>query len=151
MIEAMGGIQWPYPEGSGPAAQERRLFEDGSYYHPQRKARFLFEEVAQVPEKKGGNYPFVLLTGRGSAAQWHTQTRTRKVDRLRKMHPADPYVEIHPEDASFLSIAPGVWVTVRSRRGEARAKAAVGPSVGRGGRVHGHALRLNQPADLPGL
>jgi anaerobic selenocysteine-containing dehydrogenase len=101
------------------------LFEDGSFYHPERKARFLFEDVTEVPEKEGGEYPFILLTGRGSVAQWHTQTRTGKVDTLRKMYPADPYVEIHPEDASSLGIEPGAWVAVRSRRGEVRARAAV--------------------------
>jgi anaerobic selenocysteine-containing dehydrogenase len=131
-IEAMGGIQWPCPEGSGPVEQERRLFEDGSFYHPDRKARFLFEDVTEVPEKEGGEYPFILLTGRGSVAQWHTQTRTGKVDALRNMYPTDPYVEIHPEDASSLGIEPGAWVAVRSRRGEVRARAAVGESVGGG-------------------
>jgi len=132
MIEDMGGIQWPYPCGSGTVDQERRLFEDGTYYHHDRKARFLFEDVAQVPEKEGGDYPFILLTGRGSVAQWHTQTRTGKVDKLKKLHPAEPYVEIHPEDASSLGIQPGGWVTVSSRRGEVRVRAAVGESVGRG-------------------
>jgi anaerobic selenocysteine-containing dehydrogenase len=132
MIEDMGGIQWPYPEGSGAVEPERRLFEDGKYFHPDRKARFLFEDVAQVPEREGGDYPFILLTGRGSVAQWHTQTKTGKVDMLKKMHPADPYVEIHPEDAASLGIQPDGWVMVRSRRGEARVRAAVGESVGRG-------------------
>jgi assimilatory nitrate reductase catalytic subunit len=132
MIEDLGGIQWPYPEGSGALDQERRLYEDGNYYHTDRKARFLFEPVAQVPEREGGDYPFILLTGRGSVAQWHTQTRTGKLDMLRKMYPAEPFVEIHSEDASSLGIQPGSWVLVRSRRGEVRVRAAVIESVPRG-------------------
>jgi len=132
MIEDMGGIQWPYPEGAGEVGQERRLFEDGNYYHTDCKARFLFEDVAEVPEREGGEYPFVLLTGRGSVAQWHTQTRTGKVDMLKRMYPAEPYVEIHPEDASSLGIQPESRVIVRSRRGEAVVRAALGESVERG-------------------
>jgi len=132
MIEEMGGIQWPCPEGLGSMEQERRLFEDGLFYHPDRKARFLFEDVAEVPEREGGDYPFVLLSGRGSVAQWHTHTRTGKVDMLKKMYPPEPYVEIHQDDASSLGIEPDGRVIVRSRRGEVRVRAAVGESVGRG-------------------
>ena len=31
-----------------------------------------------MPEPTDARYPFVLLTGRGSSSQWHTQTRTAK-------------------------------------------------------------------------
>ena len=41
----------------------------------------------------------ILLTGRGSAAQWHTQTRTAKSAVLRKLYPSEIYVEINPHDA----------------------------------------------------
>ena len=58
------------------------------------------------PEPPGGDFPFQLLTGRGSAAQWHTQTRTAKSDVLRKLAPKDPYVEIHPADATALGLRP---------------------------------------------
>jgi assimilatory nitrate reductase catalytic subunit len=58
------------------------------------------------------------LTGRGSAAQWHTQTRTAKSDVLRKLGPKDPHVEIHPADATALGVLrSGQWVLVESRRG----------------------------------
>jgi len=58
--------------------QERRLFEDGLFYHTDKKARFLFEAPRDMPEPPDEEYPFVLLTGRGSSSQWHTQTRTGK-------------------------------------------------------------------------
>ncbi|MBW1787177.1 MAG: nitrate reductase [Deltaproteobacteria bacterium] len=131
-IESQGGIQWPFPEGSRVLAQERRLFEDGKFYHPDQKARFMFADVMPVPEKEGGDYPLILLTGRGSVAQWHTQTRTGKVDMLKKMYPADPYVVIHQEDANTLGIQPDDWVIVSSRRGEVRARVAVAESVSGG-------------------
>ena len=75
--------------GPTPAPQ-RRLFADGRFYHPDGRARFIFEEPRPTPEPPGGDFPFQLLTGRGSAAQWHTQTRTAKSDVLRKLAPQGP-------------------------------------------------------------
>ena len=81
MLDAQGGIQWPCPVDTPtpPAGAERRLFEDGRYYHPDGRAKFLFEDPRPLPEPPSDRYPFVLLTGRGSAAQWHTQDQNRQV------------------------------------------------------------------------
>jgi anaerobic selenocysteine-containing dehydrogenase len=102
---------------------QRRLFEDGRFYHADGRARFVFEPSRAWPESPSQRYPFVLLTGRGSAAQWHTQTRTAKSAVLRKLYPADVYVEINPQDAKSLKIQPGQLVTVASQRGSVRARA----------------------------
>ena len=48
----------------------------------------------------------MLLTGRGTSAQWHTGSRTDKSDVLRTLAPANCYVEINPADAARLGIAP---------------------------------------------
>ena len=129
MIEINGGIQWPCPEGLDSFAQERRLYEDGRYFHDDGKARFSFTEIEPPPEPTDAAYPFVLLTGRGTVVQWHTQTRTDKVDMLRKMHPPEVYIDIHTSDAARLGIEHEKWTIVRSRRGEIRAKAFVGDKV----------------------
>ena len=71
----------------------------------------------------------MLLTGRGSAAQWHTQTRTAKSAVLRKLYPADVYVEINPADARPLGIRSSDRVRVASRRGHIMATAFVTRSV----------------------
>jgi assimilatory nitrate reductase catalytic subunit len=68
-------------------------------------------------------YPFVLLTGRGSASQWHTQTRTSKSAVLRKLYPQHPFVELNPRDAQELGIAQNAKVTVESQRGHMTATA----------------------------
>lgn len=132
MIERHGGIQWPFPEGAEALPGERRLFQDGKYYHVDGRAGFFFSDIASVPEATDVEYPLVLLTGRGSVAQWHTQTRTGKVGILRKMYPEEPYVAIHPEDAEKLNVEPDQWVLVSSRRGEIRARAAVRDTVNPG-------------------
>jgi assimilatory nitrate reductase catalytic subunit len=160
MIEAYGGIQWPYNGGGGPeqygvagvessspqlptvssvgqaggsktrpqppvSFAERRLFEDGLFYRSDGRARFIFEPPRPMPEPPNETFPLVLLTGRGSAAQWHTQTRTAQSAVLRKLYPESIYIEINPADARGLGIGPNEWVLVESQRGRLRAKAFV--------------------------
>ena len=132
MIEEAGGIQWPLPEGAVLENHQRRLFEDGKYYHTDGKAKFIVEEPRPMPEEPCEQYPFVLLTGRGTSSQWHTQTRTGKSAVLRKMYPQESYVEINPEDACKLSIHDGQYVYISSRRGEVKARALVIASVQQG-------------------
>jgi assimilatory nitrate reductase catalytic subunit len=128
-LDLARGVQWPFPADELDASPERRLFADGRFYHPDGRARFLFEEPKPLPEPTGDGYPLQLLTGRGSASQWHTQTRTAKSDVLRKLYPRDAYVEINPLDADALGLSAGGWVVVESRRGKARVRAFVTPTV----------------------
>lgn len=131
MIDRLGGVQWPFPT-SPPTSSERRLFEDGVYYTPSGKARILFSPPAEMPEPPDFQFPFLMLTGRGTSSQWHTQTRTGKSDILRKLYPQEVYFEIHPGDARTLGIKEGDPVTVRSRRGAMVAAAYLAPTVQRG-------------------
>jgi assimilatory nitrate reductase catalytic subunit len=95
---------------------ERRLFEDGHFYHADGKAQFIFESPRPVPEPLDAAYPLVLLTGRGSSAQWHTQTRTAKSDVLRQLYPNNIYVEINPRDAQRFRIRAKQKIEIISRR-----------------------------------
>ncbi|MCU1370517.1 MAG: putative anaerobic dehydrogenase [Ilumatobacteraceae bacterium] len=134
-----GGVQWPYPTGSdGPGAPagaddlERRLFRDGRFYTPDQRARFVFEEPVPPTERPDRAHPLVLLTGRGSASQWHTETRTGKSATLRALAPEGLWVDIHPADATARGIAAGDEVTVTTRRGAVAARAQVTTGVGEG-------------------
>ena len=152
-IDAEGGIQWPYPE-TGPnvepptsnvelrslsgqtagakvptLSQERRLFANGLFFTPDSRAKFLFDPPRPVPEPTDAEYPFTLLTGRGSSAQWHTGSRTDKSAVLRKLAPTVLTVEIHPTDAQGLGIAGGDSVEISSRRGATTAIAVVTATV----------------------
>lgn len=129
MLDERGGIQWPYPEDSPDPAPERRLFADGKFYHADGKARFIFDPPARLPEPPNDEFPFMLLTGRGTASQWHTQTRTAKSPVLRKLYPAEIYIEINPGDARRLGIGPDQRVVVRSQRGSIVARAFVTHTV----------------------
>jgi assimilatory nitrate reductase catalytic subunit len=126
-----GGIQWPFPAGADPDSlpRERRLFEDGHFFTPSGKAKLFYEEIAPLPEAPDAQFPMILLTGRGTVAQWHTQTRTGKVEMLRKLYPAQAYVQVNPGDAAAMGLADGELVRVISRRGEVSAKAALTEEV----------------------
>jgi assimilatory nitrate reductase catalytic subunit len=78
-----------------------------------------------MPEPPDAEYPLILLTGRGSSAQWHTGSRTDKSAILRKLAPTTLHVEINPADAARFGVADGARVAVRSRRGTAEAIASV--------------------------
>lgn len=140
MLDERGGIQWPFPASSplstsGRGAggegdpQQRRLFADGRFYTPDGRAKFIFDAPTPMPEAPNAEFPLLLLTGRGTAAQWHTQTRTAKSAVLRKLYPAETYVEIHPHDARKSGIKSHQPVIVESQRGKLRARALVTPTV----------------------
>jgi assimilatory nitrate reductase catalytic subunit len=129
-VDELHGVQWPVPAGTRVEADsERRLFEDGRFYTADGRARLIFEQPRAMPEAVSEAYPLLLLTGRGSSAQWHTQTRTAKSDVLNKLSPIQPYVELSPGDAARLCIRPDEWVLVRSQRGHMRARAFVSHAV----------------------
>lgn len=128
-IDAAGGIQWPYPAEGADDAVERRLFADGRFFHADGRAKFLFDPPRPMPEPVSARFPLLLLTGRGSASQWHTGTRTSKSAVLRKLYPQSIYIEVHPDDARRLGLRPHAWVEVESQRGRLRAKAVVTPTV----------------------
>lgn len=131
-LEEAGGIQWPFPTQEANPKTERRLFAKGRFYHSDGRARFLFEAPRPLTELPSAGFPFLLLTGRGSVAQWHTQTRTRNSSILRKLYPERPFVEINPADARQWGIAPNQRVTVESPRGSLLATAFLTHNVSRG-------------------
>ncbi|MFT5906804.1 MAG: anaerobic selenocysteine-containing dehydrogenase, partial [Cryomorphaceae bacterium] len=97
IIDDCKGIQWPCTETDVDhltTQNQRRLFADRKFYHPDGKAKFIFSDLTPLAEFTNTDYPFILLTGRGSSAQWHTQTRTKKSAILRKLYPKFIYIEI---------------------------------------------------------
>ena len=140
MLDEMGGVQWPFntTDAALRAASgrdydnQRRLFEDGKFFTDHGKAKFVADAPTALAEPVCADYPLVLITGRGSSAQWHTGSRTNKSAVLRKLFPATLYLEIHPEDAALQGITPNSLVRVLSRRGEILARATVTPTVGHG-------------------
>ncbi|MEP2784890.1 MAG: molybdopterin-dependent oxidoreductase [Pseudoruegeria sp.] len=90
--DSLRPTQWPVPK-SGLAGG--RFFADGGFYHADRKAKMLPITPPQLNQNT--DFPMRLNTGR-IRDQWHTMTRSGKTARL-SQHLAEPYAEIHPEDA----------------------------------------------------
>jgi assimilatory nitrate reductase catalytic subunit len=83
-------VQW-----GGP-----RLFGQGGFFTPDRKARFIAVAPPALKSATSDEFPFRLNTGR-VRDQWHTMTRSGASPRL-AAHSPEPFVEVHPADAAGL-------------------------------------------------
>ncbi|MBL9185610.1 MAG: molybdopterin-dependent oxidoreductase [Verrucomicrobiaceae bacterium] len=120
MIRKHGGLQWPLVKSAqcSVLSRERRLFEDRRFFTEDQRAKFCFDEPVVPPEQRCAEFPFILITGRGTSAQWHTETRTRKSAVLAKMVPEELMLDLNPEDALKLGVRDGQRVRVISKRAE---------------------------------
>jgi assimilatory nitrate reductase catalytic subunit len=116
--EALPPTRWPV---GGPA----RLFADGGFPTPDRRARML-PVAAPTPDAPS----LRLNTGR-IRDQWHTMTRTGRAPRLAQ-HIAEPFAEIHPADADARGIAPAELVTLAAGGARAILRALVTDRVAEG-------------------
>jgi assimilatory nitrate reductase catalytic subunit len=98
-FDRMQPVQWPQREAS--ASEKTRFFADGGFFTSDGKGRFI-AVVPAAETRTCDEYPFILNTGR-VRDHWHTMTRTGKSPRL-SQHLAEPFVEIHPEDAALYGI-----------------------------------------------
>ncbi len=108
--DALKPVQWPVPKGK---ASGGRFFAEGGFYHADGKAKML--PIALPVQNANETYPLRLNTGR-IRDQWHTMTRSGKAARL-SQHLAEPFVEIHPEDAVAYGIRDAELVEVTSPTG----------------------------------
>ena len=108
-------VTWPH--------QRQRLFADGAFYTPDRKARFIATPYRPTAQATDANYPFVLNTGR-VRDQWHTMTRTGLTARLMG-HIAEPFIEVHPDDAHAHNLATASIARVTSAHASALLRVAI--------------------------
>lgn len=94
-----------------------RFFKDGGFFHPDGKARMLPVTARAPAAAVTAEHPFVLNTGR-NRDQWHTMTRTALSPRL-SAHLAEPYVDIHPQDAKHLGVSAADLVALDNATGRA--------------------------------
>lgn len=120
-FDTMEPFQWPQA-GRAVTETETRFFARGGFYTKDKRANFIAVKPHGV-RKLERRYPLVLNTGR-IRDQWHTMTRTGKTPRL-STHIAEPYVELHPDDAQRYRIAAADLVEVRSPYGTAIVRAQV--------------------------
>ncbi|MBA4284584.1 MAG: nitrate reductase [Xanthomonadaceae bacterium] len=109
----LAGTDAPVPATDGAAPLQ--AFADGRYYTADRRARF----VPTAPQAPAGrlddDYPLVLNTGR-VRDHWHTMTRTGLAPRL-ATHVAEPFVDLHPQDALLSGVREHALARVSSVHG----------------------------------
>ncbi|PYF84307.1 MULTISPECIES: nitrate reductase [Marinomonas] len=123
--DALTPVQWPVPKGRPEGT--KRMFEDGYFFTPDGRAKFIAITPRLPKHQASPEWPFTLNSGR-VRDQWHTMTRTGDAASLAK-HTAQPYVEIHPKDAKQLGIKDKALVCLTSLYGEVLLKAKLSRAV----------------------
>jgi assimilatory nitrate reductase catalytic subunit len=111
-IEKEMGVFWPCPELGHPGTP--RLFENGQFFHPDKKAVFNPVEFRPSADEINEEYPIYLTTGR-VIFHYLSGTQTRRIGFLNDECP-EPYVEIHPKLAQKYGIEEGELIRITSRR-----------------------------------
>ncbi|GAA3509708.1 hypothetical protein GCM10022393_23110 [Aquimarina addita] len=128
-LKTEGSFQWPVPENghSGTA----RLFEDKKFYTDTGNAKFIIPKFTKpTSELVTEKHPLILTTGR-VRDQWHTRTKTGKVNRL-LTHIPHPFLEMNQVDAFLRKIKDGDIAVIKSKRGKVQVKVKVSDTIGKG-------------------
>ncbi|KUP90597.1 nitrate reductase [Tritonibacter horizontis] len=121
--EQLEPVRWPVTA----ERQGGRFFAEGGFFHPGGKGRLLPVRHRPPAARTEPRYPFRLNTGR-VRDQWHTMTRTALSPKL-SAHLAEPFLEIHPTDATLLQILPADLVEVQSPLATAILRARITDAV----------------------
>ena len=125
--EALSPALWPMRAGDAPQA---RFFSDGKFYGNDRAARFVAPDVPALRSEINPGRPLRLNTGR-IRDQWHTMTRTGMSPRL-GAHLPEPFVEIHPDDASKHGVTDDSFARITTDYGQCLLKVTVSARQQRG-------------------
>ena len=127
VYDDMEPIQWPVaPGGTGTA----RLFGDGQFAWPDARARFVPTAPREPANAPDSQFPLILNTGR-VRDQWHTMSRTGQAPRLAE-HTAEPFIDMHPQDALKFGVREGELARLRSEWGAMVARVRHGGGIARG-------------------
>lgn len=123
-----GSFQWPVPTEDHKGTP--RLFTDHQFYTPNKKAKIHAVPSDNGSEKLTPVYPLILTTGR-IRDQWHTMTKTGKVQKLNQ-HISKPYLELNPADALSRGIKDNEPVEIFNERGSVRVTAKYSDDLKKG-------------------
>lgn len=122
------GIQWPVPAADHKGTKRR--FQDRKFPGPEGKLNLHVNDHMDPAEVADAEYPVLLITGLVNE-QYHSRTRTGKIETLNKAVP-EPFMEIHPEDAGKYKIKDGDMARVSSRRGSAAVRVNLTDGITKG-------------------
>jgi ferredoxin-nitrate reductase len=128
ILKEKRSVQWPYPANAEKIT--KRLFEDKKFFTPSARAIIYTVNDTNESEPLTPDLPFILTTGR-IRDQWHTMSRTGKVNKLRQ-HIGESFLEMHPHDAAARNIANDELVEIKNARGVVRVKAKLTTDIKKG-------------------
>ena len=124
-LKTEGSLQWPVPGHSHGGTP--RLFLDKKFYRPGGRARLHGLADQNQSPSPTPEHPLILTTGR-LRDQWHTMTKTGKVNRLKAQEP-ESFLEIHPQDAQNREIEDGTMVNIFNPTGQVRLRARITDTI----------------------
>ncbi len=127
-FDAMAPVQWPLRPGD--TEPQQRFFAEGEFFAADHKARFIAPEIPALRTETTAARPLRLNTGR-IRDQWHTMTRTGLSPRLGQ-HLPEPFVELHPGDATRFGVTGGGFARVVTDYGQCILKVVVNERQQRG-------------------
>jgi ferredoxin-nitrate reductase len=129
VLKQKRSVQWPYTKEINHFGTAR-LFTDKKFHTISQRAIIRSFGDANTSEKPDINFPLILTTGR-IRDQWHTMSKTGKVNKLRQ-HTSNSYLEVHPADALQRGIRDNDLVEVSNNRGQVRVKAKLSDDIKEG-------------------
>ncbi len=128
-LKTEGSFQWPVPDTNHEGTT--RLFEDKKFYTDTENAKFIVPRFTKpTSELLTIKHPLILTTGR-VRDQWHTRTKTGKVNRL-LTHIPDPYLEMNQVDTFLRKLKDGDIAVIESKRGKVQVKIKVSDTINKG-------------------
>lgn len=121
-------VLWPIRLGD--IEPQQRFFAEGDFFSSDRKARFIAPEIPALKTETTAGRPLRLNTGR-IRDQWHTMTRSGGSPRLGQ-HLPEPFVEIHPDDATRFGVTDHGFARVITDYGQCILKIMVSERQQRG-------------------
>nr|WP_111299064.1 nitrate reductase [Paracoccus saliphilus] len=121
--DRMSPVHWP----QGSAQRGGRFFGSGRFHTSDGRARMLPVRAALPVRDPDG---VLLNTGR-IRDQWHSMTRTGLSPRLSR-HLAEPYLELHPQDADHYGLGGADLVQLQNGHGRAVLRVMISDRVAPG-------------------
>ena len=123
-ISKIGGLRWPCLDEKHPGTE---ILHKEKFSTLDGRAKIAAVENKPPAEETSLEYPILLTTGR-IVVHYNSGSMTRRSPSLQERD-SELYIEINPEDAAKLNVRHGGMVVVKTRRGEAVAKARVTEKV----------------------
>jgi ferredoxin-nitrate reductase len=128
VLQEKRSVQWPYPAGQSTGTP--RLFTDHRFYTAHGKAVIHSFEDDNKSTPPDPDFPLILTTGR-IRDQWHTMSKTGKVNKLRQ-HVPTPMLEIHKDDAAIRGLADQDIAEIFNSNGVVRVKVQISNQIKKG-------------------